>query len=155
MISYMQDARSYSYYVELSNDEVSWTKVVDYTHFCCRSWQEIYFSQCTVQFIRVQIEPNFTSFRGTKKIPPSNFTSWVVFFYASLLFILFFVGGWYTKYRRKSLGCHFPFCILQLVLIFGPFLNVESLLSLGETWGHVLDRFPGDKELRRLSGDHW
>ncbi|OQV15078.1 BTB/POZ domain-containing protein 9 [Hypsibius exemplaris] len=53
MLLWDRDLRSYSYYVELSNDEVHWTKVVDYSHFACRSWQEIYFAQCTVQHIRV------------------------------------------------------------------------------------------------------
>ncbi|XP_055339513.1 BTB/POZ domain-containing protein 9-like [Paramacrobiotus metropolitanus] len=53
MLLWDKDQRSYSYYVELSYDGVHWTKIVDYSHFLCRSWQELYFPACTVQHIKV------------------------------------------------------------------------------------------------------
>lgn len=35
--------RSYSYYIEVSMDELDWVRVVDHSKFLCRSWQNLYF----------------------------------------------------------------------------------------------------------------
>jgi len=35
--------RSYSYYIEVSMDELDWVRVVDHSKFLCRSWQHLYF----------------------------------------------------------------------------------------------------------------
>uniref|UniRef100_A0A672Q637 BTB domain containing 9 n=1 Tax=Sinocyclocheilus grahami TaxID=75366 RepID=A0A672Q637_SINGR len=39
-----RDSRSYSYYIEVSVDELDWVRVVDHSKFLCRSWQNLYFS---------------------------------------------------------------------------------------------------------------
>ncbi|NP_001002198.1 BTB/POZ domain-containing protein 9 [Danio rerio] len=48
-----KDSRSYSYYVEVSMDELDWVRVVDHSKFLCRSWQQLYFPARVCRFIRV------------------------------------------------------------------------------------------------------
>lgn len=36
--------RSYSYYIEVSMDELDWVRVVDHSKYLCRSWQNLYFT---------------------------------------------------------------------------------------------------------------
>ncbi|XP_051773855.1 BTB/POZ domain-containing protein 9 [Ctenopharyngodon idella] len=48
-----KDSRSYSYYVEVSMDELDWVRVVDHSKFLCRSWQHLYFPARVCRFIRV------------------------------------------------------------------------------------------------------
>lgn len=48
-----KDARSYSYFVEVSVNETQWDRVVDYTEYHCRSWQFLYFPARAVQFIKL------------------------------------------------------------------------------------------------------
>lgn len=36
--------RSYSYYIEVSMDELDWVRVVDHSKFLCRSWQNLFFT---------------------------------------------------------------------------------------------------------------
>ncbi|XP_052007702.1 BTB/POZ domain-containing protein 9 [Xyrauchen texanus] len=48
-----KDSRSYSYYIEVSMDELDWVRVVDHSKFLCRSWQHLYFSARVCRFIRV------------------------------------------------------------------------------------------------------
>ncbi|XP_069624403.1 BTB/POZ domain-containing protein 9 isoform X2 [Ranitomeya imitator] len=38
-----RDSRSYSYYIEVSMDELDWIRVTDHSRFYCRSWQKLYF----------------------------------------------------------------------------------------------------------------
>ncbi|MGH0142370.1 UNVERIFIED_CONTAM: hypothetical protein FKN15_077809 [Acipenser sinensis] len=38
-----RDSRSYSYYIEVSMDELDWVCVVDHSKYLCRSWQNLYF----------------------------------------------------------------------------------------------------------------
>ncbi|CAF4813928.1 unnamed protein product, partial [Rotaria sp. Silwood2] len=47
------DNRSYSYYIETSYDNVTWSKVVDKRNVACRSWQILTFSPRIVVFIRI------------------------------------------------------------------------------------------------------
>jgi len=47
------DNRSYSYYIETSYDNVSWSKVIDKQAIACRSWQILTFSPRIVVFIRI------------------------------------------------------------------------------------------------------
>lgn len=35
--------RSYSYFIEVSMDELDWIRVIDHSHYLCRSWQKLYF----------------------------------------------------------------------------------------------------------------
>ncbi|CAF1116051.1 unnamed protein product [Adineta steineri] len=44
---------AYSYYVEVSVDNINWTKVVDYRAYLCRSWQKLYFPPIVATYIRV------------------------------------------------------------------------------------------------------
>lgn len=46
------DNRSYYYYVEISQNQIDWERVVDYTH-PCRSWQNLYFTHRTVRYIKL------------------------------------------------------------------------------------------------------
>ncbi|XP_073729661.1 BTB/POZ domain-containing protein 9 isoform X2 [Misgurnus anguillicaudatus] len=48
-----KDSRSYSYYVEVSMDELDWVRVVDHSKSLCRSWQHLYFPARVCRFIRV------------------------------------------------------------------------------------------------------
>ena len=38
-----KDFRSYSYYVEVSMNEQDWIRVIDYSDYFCRSWQNLLF----------------------------------------------------------------------------------------------------------------
>ncbi|XP_030766538.1 BTB/POZ domain-containing protein 9 isoform X2 [Sitophilus oryzae] len=53
MLLWDRDIRSYSYYVEVSMEQKDWVRVVDYSQYCCRSWQYLYFNTRVVQFIRI------------------------------------------------------------------------------------------------------
>jgi len=61
-----RDQSSYSYYVEVSVDQRDWLRIVDHTHYHCRSRQMLYFGGRAVRFIRVvgtqpqRLSPLFT-----------------------------------------------------------------------------------------------
>ncbi|XP_018422888.1 PREDICTED: BTB/POZ domain-containing protein 9 [Nanorana parkeri] len=48
-----RDSRSYSYYIEVSMDELDWIRVVDHSLFFCRSWQKLYFPARVCRYIRI------------------------------------------------------------------------------------------------------
>uniref|UniRef100_A0A673FV99 BTB/POZ domain-containing protein 9-like n=1 Tax=Sinocyclocheilus rhinocerous TaxID=307959 RepID=A0A673FV99_9TELE len=48
-----RDSRSYSYYIEVSVDELDWVRVVDHSKFLCRSWQNLYFSPRVCRYVRI------------------------------------------------------------------------------------------------------
>uniref|UniRef100_A0A8C1JPI3 BTB/POZ domain-containing protein 9 n=1 Tax=Cyprinus carpio TaxID=7962 RepID=A0A8C1JPI3_CYPCA len=48
-----KDSRSYSYYIEVSMDDLDWVRVVDHSKSLCRSWQHLYFPARVCRFIRV------------------------------------------------------------------------------------------------------
>lgn len=45
--------RSYSYHIEVSMEQKDWVKVIDYSEMACRSWQNLYFEDRVVQYIRI------------------------------------------------------------------------------------------------------
>lgn len=47
------DARTYSYYVEVSTNQQNWCRVADKTKEQCRSWQTLHFEARPVTFIRI------------------------------------------------------------------------------------------------------
>lgn len=47
------DDNSYSYFIEVSLDELKWEKVIDYTDYHCRSWQHLYFDKRPIRYIRL------------------------------------------------------------------------------------------------------
>eukprot|EP00057_Strongylocentrotus_purpuratus_P031130 XP_783686.3 PREDICTED: BTB/POZ domain-containing protein 9 [Strongylocentrotus purpuratus] len=47
------DARTYSYFVDVSTDQQTWIRVADKTKENCRSWQTLYFQRKPVTFIRI------------------------------------------------------------------------------------------------------
>jgi len=53
MLLWDKDCRSYSYYVDVSMDQKDWVRVIDYTKYLCRSWQELYFTPRVVKYIRI------------------------------------------------------------------------------------------------------
>ena len=53
MADYYFWCRSYSYYVDVSMDQKDWVRVIDYTKYLCRSWQELYFTPRVVKYIRI------------------------------------------------------------------------------------------------------
>ena len=53
MLLWDRDQRAYSYYIEVSMDQSDWVRVVDHSHYHCRSWQFLYFPQRVVKYIRV------------------------------------------------------------------------------------------------------
>ena len=48
-----KDARSYSYYVEVSMNLKDWFRVIDHSNHLCRSLQKLYFEPRVVRYIRV------------------------------------------------------------------------------------------------------
>lgn len=42
---------AYSYYVEVSADDITWTRVVDYHAYLCRSWQKLYFAPIVAKYV--------------------------------------------------------------------------------------------------------
>ena len=48
-----RDNRTYSYYVEVSNDQQNWMKIADRTQDRCRSWQYIFFDARPVTFVKI------------------------------------------------------------------------------------------------------
>jgi len=47
------DGRCYSYFVDVSNNQQNWTRIVNKTSEACRSWQTIVFDKQPVTFIRI------------------------------------------------------------------------------------------------------
>ncbi|CAF4748724.1 unnamed protein product, partial [Rotaria sp. Silwood2] len=48
-----KDTRAYSYYIEVSVDNITWTRIIDYRLYLCRSWQKLYFPPIVASFIRI------------------------------------------------------------------------------------------------------
>ncbi|CAJ1077880.1 BTB/POZ domain-containing protein 9 [Xyrichtys novacula] len=48
-----RDSRSYSYYIEVSMDELDWVRVVDHSKYLCRSWQNLYFTPRVCRYVRI------------------------------------------------------------------------------------------------------
>uniref|UniRef100_A0A4W3GF64 BTB/POZ domain-containing protein 9 n=1 Tax=Callorhinchus milii TaxID=7868 RepID=A0A4W3GF64_CALMI len=48
-----RDSRSYSYYIEVSMDELDWIRVIDHSKYLCRSWQNLYFTPRVCRYIRI------------------------------------------------------------------------------------------------------
>lgn len=48
-----KDERAYSYYIEVSVDGKDYIRVIDYSTYHCRSWQDLYFPQRVIRYIRV------------------------------------------------------------------------------------------------------
>lgn len=34
-------------------EQKDWVRVIDYSHYACRSWQDLYFDSRVVQFIKI------------------------------------------------------------------------------------------------------
>jgi BTB/POZ domain-containing protein 9 len=43
MLLWDKDLRSYSYFIEVSMNEEDWTRIIDYSEYLCRSWQNLVF----------------------------------------------------------------------------------------------------------------
>jgi BTB/POZ domain-containing protein 9 len=43
----------YSYFIEGSIDNEKWFKIVDYSKYICRSWQDLYFKSTSVKFLKI------------------------------------------------------------------------------------------------------
>ncbi len=48
-----KDIRSYSYYVEVSMNEQDWIRIIDYSNYLCRSWQNLNFKSIVARYIRI------------------------------------------------------------------------------------------------------
>lgn len=48
-----KDERAYSYYIDVSVDGKDYVRLIDYSAYHCRSWQNLYFEQRVVRFIRI------------------------------------------------------------------------------------------------------
>lgn len=48
-----KDARSYSYYIDVSLDGIEYKRLIDHTAHYCRSWQFLFFPSRPVQFIKL------------------------------------------------------------------------------------------------------
>ncbi|CAF1228299.1 unnamed protein product [Rotaria sordida] len=48
-----KDARAYSYYIEVSVDNTTWTRIIDYRLYLCRSSQKLYFPPIVASFVRI------------------------------------------------------------------------------------------------------
>uniref|UniRef100_A0A7E4W6V1 F5/8 type C domain-containing protein n=1 Tax=Panagrellus redivivus TaxID=6233 RepID=A0A7E4W6V1_PANRE len=47
------DKKSFSYYIDVSEDKVYWTRVIDHSKYPCRSLQNFYFKPRPVHYIRI------------------------------------------------------------------------------------------------------
>uniref|UniRef100_A0A7E4ZWN8 BTB domain-containing protein n=1 Tax=Panagrellus redivivus TaxID=6233 RepID=A0A7E4ZWN8_PANRE len=45
--------KNYSYWIDVSEDNVSWTRVIDHSKYACRSLQKLYFEARPVRYIRI------------------------------------------------------------------------------------------------------
>ncbi|XP_013110838.2 BTB/POZ domain-containing protein 9 [Stomoxys calcitrans] len=48
-----RDNRAYSYFIEVSANQVQWDRVIDYSQYHCRSWQFLYFQARPVRYIKL------------------------------------------------------------------------------------------------------
>ncbi|XP_072356430.1 BTB/POZ domain-containing protein 9 isoform X2 [Scyliorhinus torazame] len=53
MLLWDRDSRSYSYYIEVSMDELDWIRIIDHSNYLCRSWQNLFFTPCVCRYIRI------------------------------------------------------------------------------------------------------
>lgn len=53
LLLWNKDARSYSYYIDVSMDNEDWIRMIDYSKYFCRSWQTLHFKPRVVRYIRV------------------------------------------------------------------------------------------------------
>jgi len=43
----------YSYFIEGSTDKEKWFKIIDYSKYICRSWQNLYFDTISVKYLKI------------------------------------------------------------------------------------------------------
>uniref|UniRef100_A0A7E4V021 F5/8 type C domain-containing protein n=1 Tax=Panagrellus redivivus TaxID=6233 RepID=A0A7E4V021_PANRE len=43
----------WSYWIEVSDDNVNWTRIIDYSDYICRSVQRLYFKERAIRYIRI------------------------------------------------------------------------------------------------------
>ncbi|CAF0981233.1 unnamed protein product [Brachionus calyciflorus] len=48
-----KDTRSYSYYIEVSMNEKDWIRVIDYSDYMCRSWQNLFFKPVVARYVKI------------------------------------------------------------------------------------------------------
>ncbi|KAK7814877.1 hypothetical protein U0070_026378 [Myodes glareolus] len=65
-----RDSRSYSYFIEVSMDELDWIRVIDHSHYLCRSWQKLYFPARVCSLAPTHIKNGNNALRGLR------FDSW-------------------------------------------------------------------------------
>lgn len=53
MLLWDRDERTYGYYIEVSTDQKTWSRVTDRSTDSCRSWQTIQFDPRPVTFIKI------------------------------------------------------------------------------------------------------
>ncbi|XP_041044496.1 BTB/POZ domain-containing protein 9 [Carcharodon carcharias] len=53
MLLWDRDSRSYSYYIEVSMDELDWIRIIDHSNYLCRSWQNLFFTPRVCRYIRI------------------------------------------------------------------------------------------------------
>ncbi|XP_060711332.1 BTB/POZ domain-containing protein 9 [Hemiscyllium ocellatum] len=53
MLLWDRDSRSYSYYIEVSMDELDWIRIIDHSNYLCRSWQNLFFIPRVCRYIRI------------------------------------------------------------------------------------------------------
>ncbi|KAM9156437.1 BTB/POZ domain-containing protein 9 isoform 1-T1 [Pangshura tecta] len=69
-----RDSRSYSYYIEVSMDELDWIRVIDHSKYLCRSWQKLYFParvcRPILQFVKIILNSNPVLQSACSSSPP-------------------------------------------------------------------------------------
>ena len=48
------DTRSYSYVIDVAVEENFWERIIDYSIYHCRSWQQLYFPNRAVKYVRIK-----------------------------------------------------------------------------------------------------
>uniref|UniRef100_A0A1B0AX68 F5/8 type C domain-containing protein n=1 Tax=Glossina palpalis gambiensis TaxID=67801 RepID=A0A1B0AX68_9MUSC len=48
-----RDNRAYSYFIEVSANQIQWDRIIDYSQYHCRSWQFLYFQARPVRYIKL------------------------------------------------------------------------------------------------------
>jgi len=90
------DGRCYSYYVDVSNNQQNWTRVVNKTTEACRSWQTIFFDRQPVTFVRIVGTHNTAN--------EVNYAAGLVCFSFPVLLLLLLL--YYYCYRKKRFRWH-------------------------------------------------
>ncbi|CAF4326360.1 unnamed protein product [Rotaria socialis] len=113
-----KDARAYSYYVEVSADDITWTRIIDYRAYLCRSWQKLYFSpvvatlllwDCDNRSYSYYIETSYDNITWSKAVDKQNTAcrSWEILTFAPRIVVFIRICGTHNTANEVFHCVHF------------------------------------------------